>query len=458
MEDYKPTIAFKPGSKVKQEDKPDYSYWSDTLEMRRTKISTPERKEEDSPAVSDTDSRRDMDTPEYVRAADTEETGKPFRMRVEQPDAQTLPDQKERKKEFNTEMDIQALLKQLNELTGMQSVKTEINNMINLLKICKIRQENGLQTPPVTNHMVFLGNPGTGKTTVARILAKIYHGLGVLSKGHLVEVDRSGLVAGYMGQTSEKVTEVIEKAKGGILFIDEAYALANGQQGDFGQEAIDILNKAMEDNREDLIVIAAGYHDEMQDFLDANPGLRSRFNRTIEFPNYDAEELLEIMTNRAKSLDYTLTDDAVLNGKKLCGILTEMSAQIDYINYVVIGTGINVNQMEFPEEIAEIATSLAIETGHPVNRAKVVAAVLEAFEEDYEKFLEAGDLSGLKEAYEAVLANKDQPVRVLDPKEPFEGDALGITPTGELRVQKEDGTIVEVHSGEVSVRGLYSYV
>ena len=151
-------------------------------------------------------------------------------------------------------------------------------------------------------------------------------------------------------------------------------------------------------------------------------------------------------------------NDAVLNGKKLCGILTEMSAQIDYINYVVIGTGINVNQMEFPEEIAEIATSLAIEMGHPVNRAKVVAAVLEAFEEDYEKFLEAGDLSGLKEAYEAVLANKDQPVRVLDPKEPFEGVALGITPTGELRVQKEDGTITEVHSGEVSVRGLYSYV
>ena len=151
-------------------------------------------------------------------------------------------------------------------------------------------------------------------------------------------------------------------------------------------------------------------------------------------------------------------NDAVLNGKKLCGILTEMSAQIDYINYVVIGTGINVNQMEFPEEIAEIATSLAIETGHPVNRAKVVAAVLEAFEEDYEKFLEAGDLLGLKEAYEAVLANKDQPVRVLDPKEPFEGVALGITPTGELRVQKEDGTITEVHSGEVSVRGLYSYV
>lgn len=310
MEEYKPTIAFKPGSKVKQEERPDYSYWSDTFETRRTKISTPEHPAEDI-SMEREDRRATTETEETFRTPDAAEAGKSFRMRTEQPDAQTLSDQKERKKEFNTEIDIQTLLKQLNDLTGMQSVKTEINNMINLLKICKIREENGLQTPPVTNHMVFLGNPGTGKTTVARILAKIYHGLGVLSKGHLVEVDRSGLVAGYMGQTSEKVTEVIEKAKGGILFIDEAYALANGQQGDFGQEAIDILNKAMEDNREDLIVIAAGYHDEMQDFLDANPGLRSRFNRTIEFPNYDAAELVEIMSNRAKSLDYTLTDDAV---------------------------------------------------------------------------------------------------------------------------------------------------
>ena len=312
MEEYKPTIEFKPGSKVKQEETPDYSYWTDSLQPSRTKLSAPKHSQEDIPAVrEDRDNHADMRTSENVWTADTTDVGKPFRMREEQSAAQTLPDQKERKKEFNTEMDIQTLLQQLNDLTGMQSVKTEINNMINLLKICKIRQENGLQTPPVTNHMVFLGNPGTGKTTVARILAKIYHGLGVLSKGHLVEVDRSGLVAGYMGQTSEKVTEVIEKAKGGILFIDEAYALANGQQGDFGQEAIDILNKAMEDNRDDLIVIAAGYHGEMQDFLDANPGLRSRFNRTIEFPNYDAAELLEIMTNRAKSLDYTLTGDAV---------------------------------------------------------------------------------------------------------------------------------------------------
>lgn len=151
-------------------------------------------------------------------------------------------------------------------------------------------------------------------------------------------------------------------------------------------------------------------------------------------------------------------NDAVLNGKKLCGILTEMSAQIDFINYVVIGTGINVNQEAFPEEIREIATSLRIEMGQPINRAGIIASVMKAFEKNYEAFRKAGDLSPLQKDYEEVLANKNQKVRVLDPKEPFEGTALGITPTGELRVQKEDGTIAEVHSGEVSVRGLYSYV
>ena len=204
------------------------------------------------------------------------------------------------------------LMEELNSLTGMQSVKKEVNNLVNLLKVCELRRKKGLKVPPTTNHLVFLGNPGTGKTTVARILSKIYHNLGILSKGHLVEVDRSGLVAGYMGQTGEKVMEVVEKAKGGVLFIDEAYALSsNKQDGDFGQEAIDILNKAMEDFRDDLIVIAAGYHDEMQSFLDANPGLRSRFNRTIEFPNYSADELIEIIINRAKRLDYTFDDEAI---------------------------------------------------------------------------------------------------------------------------------------------------
>lgn len=210
------------------------------------------------------------------------------------------------------ELSLEQLLSELNSLTGMESVKKEVNNLVNLMKICKIRQEKGLQIPPMTNHLVFLGNPGTGKTTIARILAKIYHKIGVLSKGQLVEVDRSGLVAGYMGQTGIKVMEVVERAKGGVLFIDEAYALtASKNDGDFGQEAIDVLNKAMEDFKDDLIVIAAGYEKEMQSFLDANPGLRSRFNRTIEFPDYSAGELIEIMTKRAAKLDYVIDDEAL---------------------------------------------------------------------------------------------------------------------------------------------------
>lgn len=151
-------------------------------------------------------------------------------------------------------------------------------------------------------------------------------------------------------------------------------------------------------------------------------------------------------------------NDAVLNGHKLCGILTEMSAQIDYINYVVVGTGINVNLPEVPEELKDIATSLLIETGHRVNRAEVIGAVLRAFARNYESFLVAGDLTGLLNAYNEILANRDRQVRVLDPKEPYEGVALGINARGELLVKKADGSISEVYAGEVSVRGLYSYI
>ena len=151
-------------------------------------------------------------------------------------------------------------------------------------------------------------------------------------------------------------------------------------------------------------------------------------------------------------------NDAVLNGHKLCGILTEMSAQIDYINYVVVGTGINVNLPEVPEELKDIATSLLIETGHRVNRAEVIGAVLRAFARNYESFLAAGDLTGLWNAYNEIRANRDRQVRVLDPKEPYEGVALGINARGELLVKKADGSISEVYAGEVSVRGLYSYI
>lgn len=301
IEDYKPTIEFKPGSKVKTEPKPQYVEAQENSDMingdriyRDDKVS----KEESRVII------RHNNAPDDMNIDINNEKSV---------DVKKINNTDEVKQVIDTEdINLEVLLDELNQLTGMESVKVEINNLINLLKICRIRQEKGLKLPPTTNHLIFLGNPGTGKTTVARILSKIYHGLGILSKGHLVEVDRSGLVAGYMGQTSEKVMEVVERAKGGILFIDEAYALASGkQEGDFGKEAIDILNKAMEDYRDDLIVIAAGYHDEMQDFLDANPGLRSRFNRTIEFPNYNAEELVTIMINRAAKLDYEFSDDAI---------------------------------------------------------------------------------------------------------------------------------------------------
>lgn len=207
--------------------------------------------------------------------------------------------------------DLDALLIQLEQLVGLVSVKNEVKNLINLLRINEIRMKNGLKTPATARHFVFTGNPGTGKTTVARLLSEIYCALGVLSKGHLVEVDRSGMVAAYMGQTAIKVKEVIDKAKGGVLFIDEAYSLSNETPGgDFGQEAIDTLVKAMEDNREDLIVIVAGYPDLMKKFIESNPGLKSRFQKTITFPDYNASELYQIFLTNCTENDYKLSDDA----------------------------------------------------------------------------------------------------------------------------------------------------
>lgn len=199
------------------------------------------------------------------------------------------------------------LLAELDGLCGLDKVKADVKGLINLVKVRRLRQEAGLPVPPMSLHLVFMGNPGTGKTTVARLLAKIYHAVGVLSKGQLVEVDRSGLVAGFVGQTALKTQEAVDKALGGVLFIDEAYALANQDNAnDFGREAIEVLLKGMEDHRDDLIVIVAGYTDLMADFIHANPGLESRFNKYFHFEDYDGKQLAEIFRAMCKKNGYAL--------------------------------------------------------------------------------------------------------------------------------------------------------
>ncbi len=207
--------------------------------------------------------------------------------------------------------ELEDVLAELESLIGLQPVKVEVELVTNLLVVQRMREQRGLQTVPTSRHLVFTGNPGTGKTTVARLVAEIYRSLGLLDRGHLVETDRSSLVAGYVGQTAERTREVVESALDGVLLIDEAYALSRGEERDYGREAIDTLVKLMEDHRDRLVVIVTGYPREMTTFIETNPGLQSRFPRTIHFPDFSDDELIAIAHHTANAAGYRFDGGAI---------------------------------------------------------------------------------------------------------------------------------------------------
>lgn len=230
---------------------------------------------------------------------------------AERPDLQETLNQEEQ------EISVESALNDLNKLIGMSSVKVKVKEISNWIMFSKMRQESGLKTENLSYHMVFSGNPGTGKTTVARIIAQIYKSLGVLKKGHLIEVGRSDLVAEYVGQTAVKTMKKIKEAENGVLFVDEAYALTRSGNNDFGIEAIDTLVKAMEDKRDKLVVILAGYPKEMTHFIQSNPGLYSRFKYHIEFPDYSSAELMEILKLMMQEKQYRMDEQALRIAERL---------------------------------------------------------------------------------------------------------------------------------------------
>jgi hypothetical protein len=243
----------------------------------------------------------------------------PFRIEIPASkgiEVNTVYAEKTSEKRSNTtevkEKTLNELLAELDFLIGLESVKREVRSLVNLMRVRELRRQGGLPLPEVTLHLVFTGNPGTGKTTVARLFAEICRALGVLRRGHLVEVDRSGLIGGYVGQTALKTKQVIESALDGVLFIDEAYSLTRStSENDYGAECISTLLKAMEDHRDSLIVIVAGYADLMNGFLESNPGLRSRFTKDVHFPDYTKEDLWLVFEGIVKVNGFTLGADAL---------------------------------------------------------------------------------------------------------------------------------------------------
>ena len=247
-------------------------------------------------------------------SGDMKESGSPSSAKEENKKPPTATsggeDEKPAEEELPPPEKIEDLRAELDSYIGLAEIKREVNNLINMATVFKRRQEAGLPTTDFSLHMVFTGNPGTGKTMIARLMARIYRSLEILSKGQLVEVDRSGLVAGYVGQTAIKTQQQIKKALGGVLFIDEAYALNGKSENDFGQEAIDTILKAMEDHRDDLVVIVAGYDELMDRFIHSNPGLESRFNRYLHFEDYTTDEMVGIFKLQCKKGCYQLAEGA----------------------------------------------------------------------------------------------------------------------------------------------------
>ncbi len=269
----------------------------------------------------------------------------------------------------NEKVTLEEALASLNSLVGLQRVKSQVCDWIDQIKVFRMRKERGMSVPDMSYHMVFTGNPGTGKTTVARIMAQIYCALGILSEGQLVEVDRGGLIAEYVGQTAIKTREVIKKAYGGVLFIDEAYSLANGGTNDFGREAIDTLLKEMEDKRDNLVVIVAGYDEPMDKFINANPGLRSRFKNFIQFTDYTGEEMFGIFAGMCNKNQYVVEKEA-------CSALKEYFGQLYQNRSKNFGNGRDVRNL-FEEVVTRQSKRVArLADPSNVEMATILAADL----------------------------------------------------------------------------------